>query len=55
MAANIKDTQTTRMKLGQPVWIKVDALPGKTLSGNVARLAPGAGSLFAAAVRARDL
>lgn len=46
VTANFKETQTTRMTPGQPVRIKVDALPGKALSGHVESLAPGTGSRF---------
>jgi membrane fusion protein (multidrug efflux system) len=34
------------MTVGQPATIKVDALPGKTLKGEVESFAPGSGSQF---------
>ena len=46
LTANFKETQTARMRVGQPVSIKVDALPGVTLSGEVESFAPGSGSQF---------
>lgn len=46
VTANFKETQTARMKPGQQVRIKVDALPGRALSGHVESLAPGTGSRF---------
>jgi len=44
--ANYKETQTFRMRPGQPVSIAVDALDGARLSGRVERLAPATGSEF---------
>jgi membrane fusion protein (multidrug efflux system) len=44
--ANFKETQTGRMIAGQAVTIVVDALPGVTLTGKIASLAPGTGSEF---------
>jgi membrane fusion protein, multidrug efflux system len=44
--ANFKETQTARMTAGQAVTIDVDALPGKSLSGEVESFAPGSGSQF---------
>ena len=44
--ANFKETQTGRMVAGQAVKIEIDALPGVTLTGKVASLAPGTGSEF---------
>ncbi|QUD90492.1 HlyD family secretion protein [Phenylobacterium montanum] len=46
LTANFKETQVARMSVGQPATIKVDALPGKTLTGEVESLAPGSGSQF---------
>jgi membrane fusion protein, multidrug efflux system len=46
LTANFKETQTARMTVGQPVSIKVDALPGVTLKGRVESFAPGSGSQF---------
>ena len=44
--ANFKETQTGRMLPGQAASIEVDALPGVTLTGKIASLAPGTGSEF---------
>ena len=44
--ANFKETQLAGLKPGQPVQISVDALPGSTLEGRVASLAPASGSVF---------
>ncbi len=46
VTANFKETQTGRMRVGQPVTIEADALPGKRLHGTVESLAPGSGSSF---------
>jgi membrane fusion protein (multidrug efflux system) len=44
--ANYKETQLTRMYVGQPVSIEVDAFPGAKLRGHVDSLAPASGSEF---------
>jgi membrane fusion protein, multidrug efflux system len=44
--ANFKETQLAGLKPGQPVRISVDALPGRTLEGRIASLAPASGSVF---------
>ena len=46
VTANFKETQTARMTVGQPARIRVDALPGATLKGEVESFAPGSGSQF---------
>jgi membrane fusion protein (multidrug efflux system) len=46
VTANFKETQVSRMIAGQPATIRVDALPGKTLKGEVDSFAPGSGSEF---------
>jgi membrane fusion protein (multidrug efflux system) len=46
VVANFKETQTARMLAGQPVHIRVDALPGKVIEGEVESFAPGSGSEF---------
>jgi membrane fusion protein (multidrug efflux system) len=46
VTANFKETQTARMRAGQLVTIKADALPGERLSGTVESFAPGSGSNF---------
>jgi membrane fusion protein (multidrug efflux system) len=44
--ANFKETQITKMAVGQPVEIKVDAYPSIKFSGHVDSLQPGTGSVF---------
>ncbi len=46
VTANFKETQVSRMLAGQPAAIRVDALPGQTLTGRVESFAPGSGSQF---------
>jgi membrane fusion protein, multidrug efflux system len=47
LEANFKETQIGRMRVGQPVELHVDALPGHTLHGVVDSFSPGTGSQFA--------
>jgi membrane fusion protein (multidrug efflux system) len=44
--ANFKETQTARMFVGQHAEIRVDALPGKVIEGEVESFAPASGSEF---------
>jgi membrane fusion protein (multidrug efflux system) len=44
VTANFKETQTARMLPGQPATIKVDAIPGVKLKGEMDSFAPGSGS-----------
>lgn len=44
--ANFKETQLTHMRVGQPVTIKLDAYPGRKLSGHVESIQSGAGARF---------
>jgi membrane fusion protein (multidrug efflux system) len=44
--ANFKESQLARMRQGQPVEIEADVLPGVTLTGRVASLAPATGAQF---------
>jgi membrane fusion protein, multidrug efflux system len=44
--ANFKETQLARLQPGQPVSIKVDALPGESVNGVVASVSPAAGAVF---------
>jgi membrane fusion protein, multidrug efflux system len=44
--ANFKETQLGLMRVGQPVSIEVDALPGIELTGRLASFAPGTGAQF---------
>lgn len=46
VTANFKETQTARMRVGQPATVEADALPGERLTGTVESLAPGSGSSF---------
>ena len=46
--ANFKENQLRKMRINQPVKIKVDALGNNTLAGHVASFSPGAGSAFSA-------
>jgi multidrug resistance efflux pump len=45
--ANFKEAQTSRMRIGQRVTFRVDALGGAKLTGRVENLSPAAGSEFA--------
>src|SRR5271166_5730488 len=45
--ANVKETQLERIRVGQPVEIKIDALPHYRFTGRVDSLQPGTGSNFA--------
>ncbi|NOD97708.1 HlyD family efflux transporter periplasmic adaptor subunit [Ruegeria sp. HKCCD6228] len=44
--ANFKETALTRIRPGQPVTIRVDMLPGTTLTGKVASIGRGSGDTF---------
>jgi len=46
VVANFKETQLTRMRPGQPVRIRVDALPDLRLKGHLDSVQPGSGSRF---------
>ncbi|MEX3526912.1 MAG: HlyD family secretion protein [Burkholderia sp.] len=47
LVANCKETQMSRMRVGQPVTLHVDALPDRALHGKVDSFSPGTGSQFA--------
>ncbi len=47
VTANFKETQTARIRVGQPAIIQVDALGGMKLRGHVERMGPATGSEFA--------
>ncbi|MBV9878057.1 MAG: HlyD family secretion protein [Verrucomicrobia bacterium] len=47
LLANLKETQLERVHVGQPVDIKIDALPHYRFKGRVDSLQPGSGSNFA--------
>ena len=46
VVANYKETQLADMRPGQPVDIRIDAYPGRQLSGHVASVQPGSGTVF---------
>ncbi len=46
VTANFKETQLARFQPGQAVSIRVDAFPGKVLTGHVERLSPATGAVF---------
>jgi membrane fusion protein (multidrug efflux system) len=46
VVANFKETQTSRMLIGQKARITIDALNGETIDGTVESFAPGSGSEF---------
>ncbi|AXH60192.1 HlyD family secretion protein (plasmid) [Pseudomonas amygdali pv. lachrymans str. M301315] len=45
--ANFKETQIGKMRIGQPVSVNVDALPGQPITGVIDSFSPGTGSDFA--------
>jgi len=47
VVANFKETQLAKIEIGQPVKIKIDAVPDKVFEGWVDSFAPGSGSTFA--------
>ena len=46
VTANFKETQITRMRIGQPVQIRADAYPDIAFTGQVESLAPATGTAF---------
>jgi membrane fusion protein (multidrug efflux system) len=46
VTANYKETQLTDMRPGQQVDIRIDAYPGRKLTGHVASVQPGSGTVF---------
>jgi membrane fusion protein (multidrug efflux system) len=47
VTANFKETQLAHLQPGQPVRVKIDALPGRTFTARVESLAPASGAQFA--------
>ena len=47
IVANLKETQITDVRVGQPVEFKVDAYPGRTFTGKVVSLSAATGATFA--------
>jgi membrane fusion protein (multidrug efflux system) len=45
--ANFKETQLTRVDVGQPATVTVDAFPGRVLKGHVQAFSPASGAKFA--------
>jgi membrane fusion protein (multidrug efflux system) len=45
--ANLKETQLTDLRLGDPVSFTVDAYPGRTFNGHVESVSPATGATFA--------
>jgi membrane fusion protein (multidrug efflux system) len=46
VVANYKETQLADMRAGQPVELRIDAYPGRKLTGHVASVQPGSGTAF---------
>jgi membrane fusion protein (multidrug efflux system) len=46
VTANFKETQLEKIRVGQPVKIRVDALGGKTFEGKISDLSPATGAKF---------
>lgn len=46
VTANYKETQVTDMRPGQPVSIRIDAYPEHKITGKVASVQPGSGTVF---------
>jgi membrane fusion protein (multidrug efflux system) len=46
IVANYKETQLERVRVGQPVEIKVDTYPGLKLKGRVESIMAGTGAVF---------
>lgn len=47
VVANFKETQIGHMQIGQPVRLRIDALPDQVFQGTVESFSPGTGSEFA--------
>ena len=47
VVANFKETQLARVRPGQPVELRLDAYPGRSVAGRVESLAPASGAQFA--------
>jgi membrane fusion protein (multidrug efflux system) len=46
VTANFKETQVTDMRPGQPVDIRIDAYPDHKITGHIASVQPGSGTVF---------
>jgi membrane fusion protein (multidrug efflux system) len=47
VVANFKETQYSKIRIGQPVVIEVDAIPGHKFDGTVSSFSPATGATFA--------
>jgi len=47
VVANFKETQYSKIKVGQPVMIEVDAIPGHDFEARVTSFSPATGARFA--------
>ena len=47
VVANFKETQVSRLRVGQPVTIRADAFGNKAIAGKIESFAPATGSEFA--------
>ena len=47
LVANFKETQLRRMRIGQPVRVRIDALGDEQIEGHVESFSPGTGAQFA--------
>jgi membrane fusion protein, multidrug efflux system len=45
--ANFKETQLPKMRTGQPVAVRIDAIPGQTFAGQIESFSPASGAQFA--------
>src|SRR3546814_8185330 len=54
ITANFRETQLARVRAGQSVDIKVDALPGAVLKGTVESLGPASGVSYSAVARSEE-
>jgi membrane fusion protein, multidrug efflux system len=46
VTANFKEIQLDRMRAGQPVRLRIDAYPERTIRGHVDSVQPGSGTAF---------
>lgn len=46
VTANFKENQLDRMRPGEPVTLKIDAYPGRTIRGHIDSVQPGSGTAF---------
>ncbi len=46
VTANFKETQLSKMRIGQKAEIRIDSFPGKTFVGRISSLSPASGAKF---------